>query len=114
MVVAAVVFLIFLTAAIWWMLRVVPPEQKSAWVDPGQAGARQAVAVPQISWTDMTASLPGKFSHVSGAMGAKLLPETMGAGVVVLDANSDGQQDILLLDSCPWPGQPAQGGCHCS
>ncbi|NBU76070.1 MAG: CRTAC1 family protein [Planctomycetes bacterium] len=90
----------------------VPPEQKSAWVDPGQAGARQAVAVPQISWTDMTASLPGKFSHVSGAMGAKLLPETMGAGVVVLDANSDGQQDILLLDSCPWPGQPAQGGCQ--
>ena len=112
MVVVAVVFLIFLTSAIWWMLRVVPPEQKSAWVDPGQAGARQAVAVPQISWTDMTASLPGKFSHVSGAMGAKLLPETMGAGVVVLDANSDGQQDILLLDSCPWPGQPAQGGCQ--
>ena len=112
MVVAAAVFLIFLTTAIWWMLRVVPPEQKSAWVDPGQAGARQAVAVPQISWTDMTASLPGKFSHVSGAMGAKLLPETMGAGVVVLDANSDGQQDILLLDSCPWPGQPAQGGCQ--
>jgi len=31
---------------------------------------------------------------------------------VVLDANSDGQQDILLLDSCPWPGQPAQGGCQ--
>lgn len=98
--------------AAWWFLKPLPTKAPAPWVDPGKVEVRVALAVPEIPWTDMTASLPGGFSHVTGATGEKLLPETMGSGVVVLDADGDGRQDLLLLDSCPWPGAAAKGGCR--
>lgn len=99
-------------AAIWWIAMPKPREQPSAWVDPGKLETRQALAVPDVAWTDMTRSLPGGFTHVTGATGEKLLPETMGSGVVILDADGDGKQDLLFLNSCPWPGAAAKGGCR--
>ncbi len=42
------------------------------------------------------------FSHYNGARGEKLLPETMGGGVAVLDYDGDGFQDLLLVNGCPW------------
>ena len=38
----------------------------------------------------------------------KLLPETMGAGVAFLDYDNDGDQDLLFVNSCPWPGHEAK------
>jgi len=35
----------------------------------------------------------------------KLLPETMGSGVAVLDFDRDGKPDLLFINSRPWPGQ---------
>ena len=29
----------------------------------------------------------------------------MGAGVAFLDFDRDGRQDLLFVNSCPWPGQ---------
>ena len=49
-----------------------------------------------------------RFRHDSGAFGKKYLPETMGAGGAFFDADGDGAQDILLVNSMPWPGQPAR------
>ena len=55
-------------------------------------------------FADVTASAGITFVHTNGAFGEKYLPETMGAGGVVLDVDGDGWQDILLVDSSHWPG----------
>jgi hypothetical protein len=45
------------------------------------------------------------FRHFNGATGQKLLPETMGSGVAVLDFDGDGLPDLLFINSRSWPGQ---------
>lgn len=59
--------------------------------------------LPVITMTDVTASAGIDFSHYAGKQGEKLLPETMGSGVAVLDYNQDGHQDILFVNSSDWP-----------
>jgi enediyne biosynthesis protein E4 len=48
------------------------------------------------------------FQHNSGAYGGKLLPETLGSGCAFLDYDSDGWQDILLVNGMDWPGHKRQ------
>jgi len=55
---------------------------------------------------DATSAAGLNFSHYSGAFGRKYLPETLGSGVVVFDANGDGRQDVLLVSGTNWPDQP--------
>jgi hypothetical protein len=57
---------------------------------------------------DITASARLQFSHFTGAFGKKYLPETLGSGVVVMDADGDGKQDVLLINGTTWPTQPAK------
>jgi len=49
-----------------------------------------------------------QFRHNSGAYGGKLLPETLGSGCAFLDYDSDGWQDILLINGMDWPGHKRQ------
>ncbi len=58
--------------------------------------------LPAIPWTDITEQAGITFVHSNGASGEKLLPETMGGGCGFLDYDSDGDQDILLVNSKPW------------
>jgi hypothetical protein len=58
-------------------------------------------------FTDVTSAAGIRFRHNSGAFGRKYLPETMGAGAVLFDADADGWQDALLINSRNWPGRPA-------
>ncbi|MFY7877299.1 MAG: FG-GAP repeat domain-containing protein, partial [Pirellula sp.] len=68
------------------------------------------VTVPVITWADISESSGIRFQHINGATGEKLLPETMGSGCAFWDYDSDGDQDILLINSCPWPhNQPESG-----
>lgn len=53
---------------------------------------------------DVTARAGIRFLHNSGAYGGKLLPETLGSGCAFLDYDSDGWQDILLVNGMDWPG----------
>jgi enediyne biosynthesis protein E4 len=54
--------------------------------------------------TDVTAAAGIRFTHNSGAYGAKHLPETLGPGCAFLDYDADGWLDILLVNGMSWPG----------
>ena len=58
-----------------------------------------------IVFTDVTAAAGIGFIHNTGAFGEKYLPETLGAGAIWLDADDDGDQDLLLINSTDWPGR---------
>jgi hypothetical protein len=59
---------------------------------------------PPVTFTDVTTAAGIRFVHNSGAFGKKYLPETLGAGGLFLDADGDGWQDVLLVNSMSWPG----------
>ena len=62
-----------------------------AWPIPNSAG-------PGFRLVDVTTRAGIHFLHNSGAFGGKFLPETMGSGCAFLDYDSDGWQDILLIN----------------
>lgn len=89
--------------AAYRMLRVQPPvvaEPKEP-VEPPKE--RPRLETPEIRFTDITAEAGIKFVHENGAYGDKLLPETMGSGCAFFDYDNDGDQDIVLVNSCRWP-----------
>ena len=55
---------------------------------------------------DVTEASGIEFVHESGKYGDKLLPETMGSGVAVLDYNNDGHLDLLFVNACRWEWDP--------
>ena len=55
-----------------------------------------------IVFKDITAAAGIKFSHNSGRAGKKFLPETLGSGGAFFDADGDGWQDIVLVNSKDW------------
>ena len=73
----------------------------------GAASGAPAAGGPAapIVFTDVTAAAGIRFTHNTGAFGEKYLPETLGAGAVWLDADGDGRQDLLLVNSTDWPGR---------
>lgn len=73
----------------------------------GGAQSRQAIAVPGVRYTDVTTPAGIRFLHENGLSGKKLLPETMGGGVAVLDFDRDDKPDLFFVNSCPWPGHPS-------
>ena len=93
-----------LAAAAWMVLRPRPP-QPDAVIVPPPADVRAAIEVPRVTFTDITPAAGIVFTHCTGAVGGKLLPEAMGAGVVAFDYDSDGHCDIFFVNSRPWPDQ---------
>jgi len=68
-----------------------------------------AVAVAEsVGFSDVTASAGISFHHVSGAYGKKYLPETMGAGVAVLDYDGDGRPDLYFVNGNYWSDDPTR------
>ncbi len=65
------------------------------------------VPTAAMPFTDITADSGIDFVHSTGGVGDKLLPETMGSGVAVLDFDSDGDPDLLFVNSDAWPWDPA-------
>jgi hypothetical protein len=85
----------------------------------GGRAAAAALVSPELTWalppaqlgfhlTDVTAAAGIHFQHNNGAYGGKLLPETLGCGCAFLDYDSDGWQDILLVNSMDWSGHARQ------
>ncbi len=63
--------------------------------------AQADVASPFV---DATARWNLRFRHVNGAFGSKWMPESLGAGVALFDADGDGWTDVYLVQGAPWPG----------
>jgi hypothetical protein len=111
----AAVVLAGLTVAVVLILPLLnPPTGPTKPPDIENARSLERVPVPTVQFKDITEEAFGKnniFVHNNGSTGQKLLPETMGSGVAFIDYNNDGLQDILLVNSCDWPGAKRNTRC---
>ena len=58
--------------------------------------------MPEITFSNITEDSGVDFVHENGAIGEKLLPETMGGGVAFLDYDSDGRPDLFFANGRSW------------
>jgi hypothetical protein len=70
----------------------------------------QLEAFPNVKFTEITKESGIKFVHTNAAYGEKLLPETMGSGVAVIDYNGDEKPDLFFVNSDRWPDQKQAAG----
>lgn len=89
----------------WWLTR---PQTREA-VEEASVAAPLRLEMdttrqpPAVRFSELSQSAGITFRHVNGAYGERLLPETMGSGVAVLDYDGDGLQDLLLVNATRWP-----------
>ena len=83
-----------------------PPPTVAAATAPARPTATNVASLPNVKFVDITKEAGITFSHTNGATGKKLLPETMGSGVAFLDYDSDGDQDLVFVNSDHWPDAP--------
>ena len=87
----------------WLMYKPAPANIVKPLVEPAaHPGVHEGLHPPKVVFTEVTRLFGITFAHENGGFGQKLLPETMGSGVLVFDYNGDGHQDILFVNSCRW------------
>ncbi len=70
----------------------------------GFAAFAAALQIPPETLLASPAAPGFRFVDVTSSAGIQLLPETLGPGCAFLDYDSDGWQDILLVNGTDWPG----------
>jgi enediyne biosynthesis protein E4 len=107
----ALVALIFIVATVWWYVKRKPAPAASKLTQLSSPTAPRSATqqMPFVKFTDITAAAGITFKHNNGATGDKLLPETMGSGVAVLDYDNDGDQDLFFVNATWWPGKAPAG-----
>ncbi|MHC4946638.1 MAG: CRTAC1 family protein [Planctomycetota bacterium] len=106
-----VVVAVVVVGALWLLRdRAETPEvvERPGPVEAPERLVQDTSRMPTVRFTDITEAAGIDFVHTSGAVGEKLLPETMGSGCAVLDHDGDGDQDLLFVNGRPWPD--AAGG----
>lgn len=95
-----------LGGGIWWVRQRTPAETRLA-PEPAAAPEVRAVAAPEalpiLPFAERGAALGVGFERTNGAVGDKLLPETMGGGVAFFDYDNDGWDDLFFVDGASWP-----------
>ena len=71
-------------------------------VTAGAAALTAASTGVPLQFTDITTVSGVKFTHNSGRAGQKWLPESLGSGTAIFDADGDGALDILLVNGRNW------------
>ncbi|RUL88138.1 CRTAC1 family protein [Tautonia sociabilis] len=69
---------------------------------PEQAPVVETATLPSVRFVEITDEAGISFVHENAAQGEKLLPETMGSGVAVIDYDTDGHPDLLFVNQRPW------------
>ncbi|MCI0748866.1 MAG: CRTAC1 family protein [Verrucomicrobia subdivision 3 bacterium] len=109
-VIALVAIVLIAGGAIWYAKRKPKPGPAKLTTLASPVSPQHATEqMPTVKFTDITAAAGINFIHNNGAYGDKLLPETMGSGVAVLDFDNDGDQDLLFVNSTYWPGKVPDG-----
>jgi hypothetical protein len=104
----ALLLLAVVGGAAWLVARLGnrPSTVESAPTVAAPAAFEEVAVTPTIPFADVAKAAGITFVHVSGARGAKLLPESMGGGVAIVDVDGDGDQDLLFTNGAAWPGDP--------
>ncbi len=92
-----------------------PKAVEEAVIEAPEAARRVTAAAmepPAIPYHDITREAGIDFTHVNGASGEKLLPETMGSGVAFIDYDQDGDPDLFFINSNWWPGNADGRAAH--
>ena len=103
---SAIVFLLLaaIVGGAIYVLRRPPPAApvKATALATPMPREREPLTLPTVKFTDVTESAGIAFKHFNGATGEKLLPETMGAGCAIFDADGDGANDLLFINGTDW------------
>ena len=99
----AIAALALIAGGTYFIARMPPSRALDATPAPGPRDTTSpaqvfAAELGRIALGDVATASGLTFSRSNGATGSKMLPETMGGGVGVLDADNDGDQDIVLID----------------
>lgn len=80
------------------------PNPTAAPAGNGSLPAAASAAEPRFF--DVTEASDVRWTHNTGAFGERWLPETMGSGLVIFDANGDERLDLLFLTGRNFPDRP--------
>ncbi len=91
--------------AAWWLTRdrAPAPVDEQALAAPERLDTAGAPEPPDLPFAEVADTAGLNFVHANGAVGDRLLPETMGGGVAFFDFDDDGDPDLLLINSSSWP-----------
>ncbi len=91
--------------AAWWLTRGEAPEavEEQALSAPQRLERADSPEPPALMFTETAVAAGVSFVHANGAVGDRLLPETMGGGLAFFDADGDEDPDLLLVNSSGWP-----------
>lgn len=92
--------------ALYWYKTSKAEQQKSSITHPTvtQTTKTNQHKPPDVVFTEESEIRGVKYNHFSGATGNKWLPESMGAGIAIIDIENDGDLDLFLTNGTSWDG----------